>query len=154
MIIFMSMIFQPSILSRVFTFFTLGMSMTIFMVGIYIYLNYGEDLQIAGALILIALPIQFLIIGLFGLMTIKVVERKADEWVFTYKYRKKVIHLRQDTVLGIVTQKKSKLSFFDPPIFIKTNQGPKISCKPIHFKQFSKFSELLLMDFEDDVTIK
>jgi hypothetical protein len=87
-------------------------------------------------------------------MTIKVVERRADEWVFTYKYRKKAILLNHDTVLIIVTQKKSKLSFFDPPIFIKTNQGPKIFCTPMHFKQFSKFSELLLMDFEDDVTIK
>ncbi len=155
MIIFMLMIFKPSVFLKISVLFTFGIGLVLIVAGIIVFDDHTEEMKITVIPLFIVLPGLFFLLGLFGLRSIKTIECKDDEWVFTYKYRKRVIRLNKDNVWKINVHKKISIgkSLFGEQVFIKNRQGERVMFTSMDIKGYPKLLDLLIADFEENITI-
>jgi hypothetical protein len=156
MIIFTNMIFRPSVFARLAPTLALVFGLGGIVVAIVIINNYVVALTISVALTIIVLQFAFFtVLFTVSLMAVKSVERKPDEWIFTYKYRKRIIHINQNNVEKIEINRGASFNKkrFGEMIKIKTKQGKRIILSALHVEQFLEMSDLLAQDFENMVTI-
>lgn len=155
MIIFKGMIFKPSVLLKISVVFTFAIGILILVTGILVFDDHSDDMKVSVIPLLFVLPGLFILLGMFGLRSVKSIERKADEWVFIYKYRKRVINLNKENVWKINIHKKISIgkSLFGEQVFIKTRQGERVMFSSMDIKGYPELMKLLIDDFEGNVTI-
>jgi hypothetical protein len=150
------MIFKPSVFSRIAPILTVVFGLGTIAVAIVFFNNYFTNITIGVALTVIVLQLAFLmVVFTVSLMSVQSVERKPDEWIFTYKYRKRIIHVNQNNVEKIEINRGASIGKkrLGEMIAIKTRQGKRILLTGMHVERFAEMSDLLAKDFEKNVTI-
>ncbi|MFT5821678.1 MAG: putative membrane protein [Crocinitomix sp.] len=150
------MIFKPSIFIRAIVLISFSLATILLVSGVIAVYGYKADLQIMAIPIFIILPFQLIFMGFLALMLIKTIERTDDEWIFRYKYRKRVVRLNKDSVKLITINRSigSSKGHIGGVVFIRPNKGQRIIFTSMDFKQYSKLFALIEKDFEEKVTIR
>ncbi|NOQ70490.1 MAG: hypothetical protein GQ574_00725 [Crocinitomix sp.] len=149
------MIFKPTLFNRISVLIMCLFGVLILILFLFVFIDADEAFHVSNVLVLIVLLGFFVGLSIIGVRSFKTAKRNSGEWIFTFAYRKKVVHLNKENVLKINITEKGVISklIFGNIITLKTKQGEQVLLNSREMTNFKELSALLSSDFPDNVTI-